>query len=164
MSSTLILLCGLPGAGKTTLAKKLAVERNALRLTPDEWIPVLYGNNLTQEQLDSVRGPVEVMQWQVAEQALRLGMSVILDWGLWSRREREDFRARAAALAANSELFFLDVATDELFDRLAARNANLPPGTFHVTREQLLLWATWLERPLPEELEPRWVESERLRD
>ncbi|MCA9996334.1 MAG: hypothetical protein KDE56_11335, partial [Anaerolineales bacterium] len=66
--------------------------------------------------------------------------------------------ARAAALGANSELFFLDVPTEQLLKRLAIRNANLPPGTFHVTDEQLLLWATWLERPLAEEMKPRLVE------
>ena len=34
----LILTCGLPGAGKTTLAQQLAADRDALRLTKDEWM------------------------------------------------------------------------------------------------------------------------------
>ncbi len=33
----LLLTCGLPGAGKTTLATRLAAERRAVRLTKDEW-------------------------------------------------------------------------------------------------------------------------------
>ena len=39
MSETrLMLTCGLPGAGKTTLATELSAERGALRLTQDEWL------------------------------------------------------------------------------------------------------------------------------
>ena len=34
----LILTCGLPGAGKTRLATKLAADRSAVRLTKDEWL------------------------------------------------------------------------------------------------------------------------------
>ena len=34
----IILLCGLPGSGKTTLARKLAEEPHAVRLSPDEWL------------------------------------------------------------------------------------------------------------------------------
>lgn len=34
----LILTCGLPGAGKTTLAHQLAADRSAVRLTKDEWL------------------------------------------------------------------------------------------------------------------------------
>ena len=34
----LILTCGLPGAGKTTLARQLAADRGAVRLTKDEWL------------------------------------------------------------------------------------------------------------------------------
>ena len=34
----LILTCGLPGAGKTELAKRLAAVRGAVRLTKDEWL------------------------------------------------------------------------------------------------------------------------------
>lgn len=33
----LMLTCGLPGAGKTSLARRLAADHPALRLTTDEW-------------------------------------------------------------------------------------------------------------------------------
>jgi predicted kinase len=33
----LILICGLPGSGKTTLAKELEPGVPAIRLSPDEW-------------------------------------------------------------------------------------------------------------------------------
>ena len=151
-SPTLFLMVGLPGSGKTTLAKQLVVEHKALRLTPDEWIPVLYGDDLDQATLDSVRDPVETMQWQVAAQALALGVNVILDFGFWGRGERDEYRARAAALGAQCKICFLDVSHEELSARLAARNANLPPGTFQVTQEQLDLWSRWFERPLADGL------------
>jgi predicted kinase len=150
---TLFLMVGLPGAGKTTLAKNLEVERPALRLTPDEWIPILYGENLSQEKLDSVRDPMEAMHWQMAAAALRLGVDVVLDFGLWSRRERDDFRARAAALGARAEIYFLNASHAELSARLAARNANLPPGTFHISQAQLDLWWNWFEPPTEDELD-----------
>lgn len=149
---TLFLMVGLPGAGKTTLAKKLEVERPALRLTPDEWIPVLYGENLGQKKLDRVRDPVEAMQWQVAAAALKLGVDVILDFGFWGRGERDDYRARATALGAETVICFLEVSHAELSARLAARNANLPPGTFHVSQAQLDLWWIWFQPPTTDEL------------
>jgi AAA domain len=43
MPPTLYLLVGLPGSGKTTLARQLETERYALRLTPDEWMMPLFG-------------------------------------------------------------------------------------------------------------------------
>lgn len=36
-----LLTGGLPGAGKTTLARRLASERGAVRLTKDDWLVAL---------------------------------------------------------------------------------------------------------------------------
>lgn len=153
--ATLILMCGLPGSGKTTLAKQIERERHALRLTPDEWIVRLFGADLTPPTLDWCRDPVEALQWEVAERALTLGIDVILDFGFWTHNEREEFRSRARGLGAGTELYYLDAPREVLSARLAARNSNLPPYTFRVSEAHLDLWWGLFEPPTTDELLPR---------
>jgi predicted kinase len=151
MGPTLILICGLPGAGKTTLAKRLERERPALRLSPDEWIAEILADASDQAELDRLRSPVEAVQWDLAQKLLALGVDVILEWGFWSREERQRYRSQAEALGAQVEVIFLEVSREELWARLSKRNADLPPGTFVVAEEQLDLWRSWFEPPSPEE-------------
>ena len=40
----LFLTVGLPGTGKTTAARQIETEHAALRLTKDEWMKALYGD------------------------------------------------------------------------------------------------------------------------
>jgi predicted kinase len=149
---TLILICGLPGSGKTTLARQLERARPALRLSPDEWIAALLADPGDSAELDRLRDPVEAIQWEVAKRALALGVDVVLEWGFWSRDERANYRAQAEALGAHVEVRFLDVPRDELWARLARRNAERPPGTFVVSEAQLDLWWSWFQPPTDDEL------------
>lgn len=152
---TLHLMVGLPCAGKTFLARRLEQERGALRLTPDEWIARLLGPNPPGDVLDAARDPFESALWDLASRALTLGLDVILDFGFWSRAEREDFRARAKALGAGSEIHFVEAAEPELLARLAARNAALPPGAFWIDEARFRQWAGVFESPEPDELVSR---------
>jgi predicted kinase len=136
----MILLIGLPGSGKTTLAKRLETERQALRLTPDEWMSSLFGIN----EHEGKRWVLESeLLWSVAARALTLGNNVILDYGCWSREERELFRKRSEELGARTEL---------IWQRLDSRNAVLPAATFQVTRQELTAWDKLFQRPTPDEL------------
>src|SRR2546421_12865392 len=76
-SGRLIIVCGLPGAGKTTLAKSLESQSRAVRLSPDEWMDAL-DINLWDERS---RAKIEALQWTLAQQLLKLGLRVIIEWG-----------------------------------------------------------------------------------
>jgi predicted kinase len=150
--ATLHLICGLPGAGKTTLARQIEQEWPALRLSPDEWIASILADPADIPERDRLRAPVEVLQWDLAKRLLALGQDVILENGFWSRAERVSYRAEAEALGAEVVLHYLDVGRDVLWDRLEKRNASLPPGTFAVTKDELDEWWSWFEPPVDEEL------------
>ncbi|MDX6494221.1 MAG: hypothetical protein QOE17_207 [Gaiellales bacterium] len=140
---TLHLTCGLPGSGKTTLARRLAVERDAHRFTKDEWVLAL-GGDLYDEQL---RVRVEAQLIELAFELLAAGRSCILDFGLWSREERDALRLRARAQRVRVELHVLDAELDELVRRAAKRYADAPHTTAEISAEQLAIWASSFETP-----------------
>ena len=151
--ATLHLMVGLPCSGKTTLAHQLESERSALRLTPDEWHLRLFGQDVEEPEHDARHNLIEALLWDVAARALALGTNVILDFGFWSRDEREDFRARARQLGASSEVHFLDVPEAELLRRLAARNSQTAPGAYRIPEELMKAWIALFQAPDLDELE-----------
>ena len=108
---TLHLPVGLPGAGKTTLARELERRCPALRLTPDEWMAPLFGAG---ESGDRRAVPEHELLWSVARRALELGLDVVLDYGLWSRQERDLYRARARDLGVQVRFYLLDPPLEEV--------------------------------------------------
>jgi predicted kinase len=144
----LLLTCGLPGAGKTTLARQLAADRGAVRLTKDEWLIALGSNPW--DELTRVK--LENELWNLAREILRLGLSVVLDFGLWARIERDEFRAAARDLGVDVELHYLDVPTDELWRRIDARNSRPPWDSYPISRAHLEEWAASFQAPDAAEL------------
>lgn len=144
----LILTCGLPGAGKTTLARQLAADRNAVRLTKDDWLWALGPTPWA----TTTQAKVNKELWQLAQEIVRLGLGVVLDFGFAARIERDEVRSVARALGVGVELHFLDAPVDELWRRIEARNSKPPWDSAPISRAHLDQWAAAFQMPDAAEL------------
>lgn len=144
----LILVCGLPGAGKTTLARRMERAWPIVRLCPDEWLADL-GIDPWDE---AARDRLEERLTRLALTLLGLGQGVVLEYGFWGRSERDRKRAEAHALGVPVDLYYLDVPLDELWRRLHARNHGPSPGTVEIGRAALERMAGILQPPDAAEL------------
>src|SRR3954454_9397084 len=146
---SMFVMVGLPAAGKTSGARELASAWSALRLTPDEWMIPLFG----QEQPEGKRNVLEGRLIWLALSALRIGVNVVLDFGVWAREERSALRALAATVGATSELVYLEVDAEEQWRRVQARALTDATTTFEMTRADLDGWRPTFEVPVAAELE-----------
>jgi predicted kinase len=140
----LIIVCGLPGSGKTTVAKRLETTLSAVRFSADEWLSALSISVYDEEK----RARIEFLQWQLTQRLLALGQIVIIEWGTWGRSERDALRLGARTLNAAVELHYLHAPVEELFDRIQRRALEDPP----IQRDAMLRWAEQFQAPTPEEL------------
>lgn len=147
-SGTLILLCGLPGAGKTTKSKKLAKEVSGIVMSPDLEMHKR-GISLLNEK---ARTEIETIQWQNALKLAKSGKNVIVENGFWSRRERDRLRKQAQSLGLRIELHFLDVPVEELWRRVEIRNSKLGVADIVISRDTLELAISQFEPPDASEL------------
>lgn len=146
---TLFLTVGLPCTGKTTAARRIEIEHNALRLTKDEWVKALYGN----ENPPSAGDVIEGRLIQIGLRALRLGNNVVIDFGLWSRDERSALRRAAADRGARVEMRYFELTPAEQRRRRDLRQTQAPQTTWPMSDEELAEWAAAIEVPTPGELD-----------
>ena len=153
---TLFLTVGLPSTGKTTAARRIEIEQKALRLTKDEWVKALYGD----ENPPLATAVIEGRLIRIGLRALELGNNVVIDYGLWSRDERSALRQAAADLGAVAEICYFELTPAEQRIRLDQRQAEAPHTTWPISDGELAEWAAKIEIPTSGELDG----SERIDD
>jgi predicted kinase len=146
---SLFLTVGLPCTGKTTAARRIEVEHDALRLTKDEWVKALYG----QENPAAASDVIEGRLIEIGLRALELGSNVVIDFGLWSRDERSALRQAAADRGAAVVMRYFEVSREEQRRCLDGRQARAPHTTWPMSDEELTEWAARIEIPTPGELD-----------
>jgi predicted kinase len=126
---TLHLTVGLPGAGKTTLARRIAHEDKAVRFSPDEWMIPLFGESEAGGRRDVLEGR---LLW-AAHEVLGVGGSVVLDFGCWTEAERWAVRAVAERAGGHFRLHYVDLPEAERRARATARWEGDPGSTFEMS-------------------------------
>jgi hypothetical protein len=127
----LVIICGLMGTGKTTIAKKL-VERNGWALVSSDMVrKELAGMPATQHEYVGWGEGIYSSEFyektykrmnELAEQHLRKGRSVVMDGCYGKRSERADTYALAKATNAEFKCMELVCPENEIKRRLTARS------------------------------------------
>ncbi|HUB70118.1 MAG TPA: ATP-binding protein [Acidimicrobiales bacterium] len=156
---TMYLMVGLAASGKTTRAKEIERDCNALRMTPDEWMiplfadmgPRPFGESLAGVKRDILEGR---LIW-VGLRALQVGTNVVLDFGVSTRNERSALHHLALAAGARFQLVYLEVDDHEQVRRALVRNARETATAFAITPAELRLFREHFEVPDEAELTAR---------
>jgi predicted kinase len=128
LAAQVILVAGPTGAGKTTYAIDLAKRVGGVRFSIDDWMTAMFW-------MDSPR-PIE-FEWtmarigrceaQILDQVATLsalGVPSILDLGFTRADHRARFAAAATNIGATVSLHWIDVSTQERWQRVQQRNAE----------------------------------------
>ncbi|MBW8803293.1 MAG: hypothetical protein AUG49_00600 [Catenulispora sp. 13_1_20CM_3_70_7] len=133
------LLIGLTGSGKTTFARRLEAE-GLVRLSVDEEMFARNGrygvDYPDHEYFDRERPVVQDIQQRLIE-TIQAGKSVVLDYGLWRRAEREAYKKLVEEAGGKWRLIYLKVDKAELLRRLGERNLRTDANALAVTLEML---------------------------
>ena len=151
LEATVHLFCGLPTAGKTTLAKELEQSHNAVRFSLDEWMIAITDLTIDQDAYGVMIAKLKEMFWQTAVAILKQGTDVILDWSLWNPERRQKWISRITELGANYTLYYLNIPPVIIRQRIEARNNNLPPGVHRLAVEDLDRFLPIFQPPTAEE-------------
>lgn len=146
---TLTLFCGLPGSGKTRIAKQLEQSTDAVRLCTDDWLTDIDADLFDEE----LRELMQQKLYDLAQKLLSKHVDVILEDGLWSKPERDEKLAVARKLNVFVSIHVFDLSSEEQWKRLEHRNQNLQHGHVPITREQLDSYFPMFQKPTDEELE-----------
>ncbi len=95
---------------------------------------------------------VERELWRLAQETLPSGLSVVIDFGLWAKAERDEMRTAARRLGVGVELHYLYASTGELWQRVAVRNSQPPWDSAPITRAHMVEFAAFFEAPDEAEL------------
>ena len=152
---TLHLISGLPASGKTTYATELRARVNGVLFSLDRWLITAFNRySLPEVGLEEHTRRVlacRELMWESASELLKRGVDVILDDGFFYREHRMRQVALAAGIGAETTIHFIEAPLDQLRERLARRNANLPRYNFHIDPATLEGFMSMVERPSPDE-------------
>ena len=115
------LICGKICCGKTTYAEKLCAENNAVLLSVDEITLALFGQHCGDKHDEYVERTEKYLLNKSLE-LIQNDINVVLDWGFWTKAERQSVKDFYKSRGIEYELHYIDVSDEIWKYRLNKRN------------------------------------------
>ena len=116
-----LIMCGKICSGKSTYAEKLKLENKAVILSVDELTLALFENQAG-EKLDFYVEKLKEYFLKKSLDIVEAGADVILDWGFWTKKERDYAREFYDSRNISYQFYYMNVGIDEWKKRILKRN------------------------------------------
>lgn len=130
VNKTIYAVAGQIGSGKTTWARKLANEKQGLFFSADQWIANLGVPIGSHEVYAKYYTGIRDRIFEVAQQALNLGIPVVFDFGVNSANGRMGHKAFAESVGAALEIYHVVVPKEVCRARVRERNISRPKDIY----------------------------------
>ena len=122
--SKVFIMCGKLCSGKSTYANKIRQTHNAVILSIDEIMLSVFGSDAG-EKHDYYVEKIKDYLYKKSLEIAGSGINVVLDWGFWTKKEREFARDFYSSRNIDFEFYYLDVDADERSRRIEKRNQSI---------------------------------------
>lgn len=150
--ATLYFMCGKMAAGKSTYARQLARDHNALLLAQDDFVAALFPGEIHDiPSFVKYSGRVKNALSGLICDLLSRGISVVLDFPGNTRNQRQWLRNLCERANVDHELHYIDASDDLCKRQLRQRSEALPAGSAWTTDAEFDLITAYFQPPADDE-------------
>ncbi|PPD50944.1 MAG: cell division protein ZipA [Methylobacter sp.] len=149
---TLIFFCGKMGAGKSTKSQEIALERNAVLLSEDEWLTSIYPNMIASledyvKYSSQIKPPIK----RLVQSILNTATDVVMDFPANTVSQREWFREIFSEVEACHQLIYIDISNEICLEQIEKRRIEQPERAATDTAEMFAQVTKYFVEPAAEE-------------
>jgi predicted kinase len=146
--TTLHFFSGKAGAGKTTLASRLAQDHNAILISEDIWLARLFDDQMkTFDDYIRVSMRLKTVVGPLAVDLLNAGQSVVLDFQANTKAGRSWFRSVFEQAGSAHVLHFVNALDEACLERISRRNAERTEGSRQLAYEDFIHVSSYFQAP-----------------
>ena len=123
----IIAICGKICSGKSYYSNKLKEKEKAVILSCDEMTSILFDNNLGDKH-DEMSKRIKDYLLKKAVDILNSGANVILDWGFWSKRDRNYINEYFKSKSIVCDWHYIDIDDNSWQKNIDERNGRVLSG------------------------------------
>ncbi len=122
-----IMTCGRICSGKSTYTKQLRIKNKAVVLSVDEITLALFEHDIGDKHDEYVE-KAERYLFDKSVEIIETGIDVILDWGFWTKAERDFAREFYRSKNIENEFHYISISDEEWKKRIEKRNSLIYQG------------------------------------
>jgi len=149
------LICGKLCCGKTTYSQKLCAENDAVLLSVDEMTLTVFGQNCGEKHDEYVLNAKKYLLNKSLD-LIDKNINVVLDWGFWTRKEREFTKDFYKSRGIDCELHYIDISDETWKARIELINKAVitdKTSAYYVDENLLAKCNSIFEAPSEDEID-----------